>query len=48
MKELTIFYTCQAGKEREGVLQQVEGVEDPHPHPLTEVESLHSLARKVN
>ena len=48
MKEFTVFYTCQVGKEGEGVLQQVEGVEDPHPHPLIEVESLRSLSLNVS
>ena len=48
MKEFTVFYTCQVSKEGEGVLQQVEGVEDTHPHPLTGVESLRSLSQKVN
>ena len=48
MKEIIVFYSGPVSKEGEGVLQQVEGVEDPHPHPLIEVESLRSLSLNVS
>ena len=48
VKEITVFYSGPVSKEGEGVLQQVEGVEDPHPHPLIEVESLRSLSLNVS